>query len=102
MRFCLLALLFALAACASPDTPPADAPTDAEPTALRVVIDSLTAADADRQYRVGNAYPQIVRSDVPAVARVNRAIRDSLAAFAASIKPRPTDFTGDLEMDRLF
>lgn len=66
-----------------------------------VGIDSLTARDIDLNYDVAVAYPQITGSDAPAVARVNRAIRDSVSAFIASIKPRPADFTGQPEMDQM-
>ena len=55
------------------------------PPALRVEIDSLTARVDSLNYDVAIAYPQVAGSDAPAVARVNRSIRDSLAAFAASI-----------------
>jgi hypothetical protein len=95
----LLALLLALSACSSPDAPQDAAPP--EPAPLRIEIDSLKAHDADLQYDVAIAYPHIVGSDAPAVDRINRAIRDSLTAFAAGIKPRPADFTGDPEMDRM-
>lgn len=99
MRHFLLTLLFPLAACGTPDAP--EPPAEADPPPLRVEIDSLTARDDSLHYDVAIAYPQIAESDAPAVARVNRSIRDSLAAFAASIKPRPADFTGDPEMDHL-
>lgn len=97
------ALLITLAACASPEAPepPDDPSSEPEPPALRVEIDSLTARDAALNYDVAIAYPQITGSDAPAVARVNRSIRDSLAAFAASLTPRPSDFTGTPEMDRM-
>jgi hypothetical protein len=99
MRPLPLTLLLALAACGSPDAPPPEPPPEAEPRALRVEIDSVTARDVALNYDVAVAYPQIVGSDAPAVARVNRAIRDSLAAFLDGIRPRPADFTGNPEMD---
>lgn len=101
MHRCPLALFVLLAACSSPDPPPAETPPETASPALRVEIDSLTARDAGLHYDVEIAYPQIAGSDAPAVDRVNRAIRDTLAAFATSLKPRPADFTGDPEMDRL-
>jgi hypothetical protein len=93
----LTLVLLALAACGTPDAP--EPPAAAEPPTLRVEIDSLTARDTTLNYDVAIAYPQIAGSDAPAVARVNRSIRDSLRAFASSIKPRPTDFAGTPEMD---
>jgi hypothetical protein len=100
MRHSFLTLLLALAACGS-DPRPDEPPPEAEPETLRVEIDSLAARDIDLNYDVAVAYPQIAGSDAPAVARVNRAIRDSLSAFLASIKPRPADFTGRPEMDQM-
>ena len=103
MRRLTFTLLLALAACGTPDAPePPDEPSsEPEPPALRVEIDSLTARDAALNYDVAIAYPQIAGSDTPAVARVNRSIRDSLAVFAASLKPRPSDFTNSPEMDQM-
>jgi hypothetical protein len=96
----LAACCLALAACSSPDPPPEERPGTAAPP-LRVETDSLTARDTTLHYDVAIAYPRIAGSDAPAVARVNRAIRDTLTAFTASLKPRPADFTGDPDHDRL-
>ena len=101
MRRFSLALLITLAACASPDAPEPPAEPEPEPPALRVEIDSLTARDTTINYDIAVAYPKIAGSDAPAVARINRSIRDSLAAFATSLRPRPADFTGTPEMDQM-
>lgn len=99
MRLLSLILLFALAACGTPDAP--EPPAEVEPPTLRVETDSLKARADSLNYDIAIAYPQIAGSDAPAIARINRSIRDSLAAFAASIKPRRTDFSGDPERDRM-
>src|SRR5690606_24138780 len=53
-------------------------------------------------YRVALGYPQIDGADTPAVRRINAAVRDALAAFAADLRPDPDAFTGDPETDRIF
>lgn len=100
MRSTLLTCFLALAACSSPD-PPAEKVAEPVAPALHVEIDSLAARDTTLHYDVAIAYPQIAGGDAPAVDRVNRAIRDTLSAFAVSLRPRPADFTGDPERDRL-
>ncbi len=101
MRPACLTLLLAFAACASPDaTSDTAPPPDAAPE-LRVVTDSLVTHDPAINYRIAIAYPQIEGSADPAVARINRAIRDTLVAFTMEVRPDPDGFTGDPEQDRL-
>src|SRR5690606_8135540 len=89
MRSLLLALLLPLAACSPPEPQPAGPAETPAPEPLRVAIDSLTLREPDLHYAVAVAYPQIEGADAAAVARVNRAIRDSVAAFAAGLRPNP-------------
>lgn len=93
--------LFLLAACTTPepDPPPADPTPEVVPT---VTLDSLVVAEPEINYRVAVAYPQIEGPDTPAIGRINAAVRDSIEAFAAGIRPDPGDFTGDPESDRMF
>lgn len=93
---CALALCLAACAEPEPETPPEAAPPPAPP---RIVVDSLVLAEPAFNYRVAVAYPQIADLDTPAARRVNAAIRDSVEAFAASIRPDPVEFTGDAEAD---
>ncbi len=106
MRLPHLALLLAVAACASPDGS-ADSPVEpvslpAAAPELSVVTDSLVTRDPAINYRIAIGYPQIEGSDDPAIARINRAIRDTLVAFTMNVRPDPADFTGDPENDRLY
>lgn len=100
MRLLPVLTLVLLAACGAPEPErmPAPAP-EAEPV---VVTDSLVLSAPEVNYRVAVGFPQIEGDERPAVRRVNAAVRDSVEAFAASLRPAAADFTGDAEMDRMF
>ncbi|MDX1530704.1 MAG: DUF3298 domain-containing protein [Rhodothermales bacterium] len=89
----------------SGSTPERDAPAPAAdpaaaPGSLHVATDRLFDEDAEFNYSADVAYPQI-EGGGPTIERVNAAIRDSVEAAAAYVRPDPTAFTGDPEQDRL-
>ena len=96
----LVVLLAALAACAPEPTgvPAGTSPVAAEaggaaPPPPPVRIDSLVWEEPDLRYTVRIGYPRLLL-DGAAAARVNGAIRDSVAAFADAFRPAepPPDY----------
>lgn len=88
-----------LAACGAPD-PQRPAPGAASPQPLTVTTARIAEADSAIRFRAEVEYPQIEGGASPAVARVNRAIADSVRAIVEDIRPVPDEFTGDPELDR--
>lgn len=100
MRRSLVVPLALLAACGAPTPEPAPAPeAAAEPV---VVTDSLVRSEPAVNYRVAIGFPRIEGDERPAARRVNAAVRDSVEAFAESLRPDPGFFTGDAEADRIY
>lgn len=92
--------LLLVAACGAPDPAPVPPPgPDPEPV---VVTDSLVRAEPALNYRVAVGFPQIEGDERPAARRVNAAVRDTVEAFAADLRPEADLFTGDPEADRIF
>ncbi len=70
------------------------------PVVVRVDTARFFDEDAELSFRADLRYPRLSPDSVAAVARVNRAIEDSVAALVARARPNLNDFTGDPETDR--